>query len=170
MNEKKVTGLITIEDARLIYKNFQGKPSMYNAEGNRNFGVLLTDELAERLIADGWRVKYLNPKEDDPEQYRQPWLPVKIKFGMYPPIAKIINDKGQKSLDEETIGMLDWTPARTVDLVIRPYNYPEQPGRPAGVSAYMKAIYYTVLEDPIAKKYEDIPDLDGENNEEMPFD
>ena len=53
-DEIKVTSNIKIEGAHLIYKNFQGKASNYNAEGNRNFGVLLDDDLAEELKADGW--------------------------------------------------------------------------------------------------------------------
>lgn len=161
MSTEKVTSNIKIEGAKLIFKNFQGKRTDFNDEGNRNFGVLLDDDLAEQLKADGWRVKYLRPREDDPEQYAQPWLSVKVKFNPYPPITVLINSRGKKKLTEETIDQLDWTIIKNCDLIIRPFNYPAIPGRPAGVSAYLKAIYVTILEDEFAEKYADIPDLDG---------
>ena len=157
---KKVTSNVTIAGARLIYKNFQGQASAYNAEGNRNFGVLLDDDLAEELKADGWKVKYIRPKDDDPDQYQQPWMPVKVRFGQYPPIAVLITSRGKTRLDEDTIGQLDWTSIKTVDLIIRPYNYPAANGRPAGVSAYVKSIYVTVNEDELELKYANIPDAD----------
>lgn len=159
---EKITSNINIEGAKLIFKNFQGKKTDYNKEGNRNFGVLLDDNLAEQLMADGWPVKFLKPKEDDPDQYEQPWLPVKVKFNPYPPIAVLINSRGKKKLDEETIDQLDWSIIKNCDLIIRPYNYPAMNKRPAGVSAYLKAIYVTISEDEFAEKYANIPDLDCE--------
>lgn len=162
---EKVTRNISIEGARLIFKNFQGKKTDYNDEGNRNFGVLLDDELAEELKREGWRVKYLCPRPDDPDQYEQPWLSVKIKFNPFPPIVTLINSRGKKKLDEETIDQLDWSIIRNCDLIIRPYNYPSVKGRPAGVSAYLKAIYVTIAEDEFERKYSDIPDLEGDYDE-----
>lgn len=162
---EKVTRNISIEGARLIFKNFQGKKTDYNDEGNRNFGVLLDDELAEELKREGWRVKYLRPRPDDPDQYEQPWLSVKIKFNPFPPIVTLINSRGKKKLDEETIDQLDWSIIRNCDLIIRPYNYPSVKGRPAGVSAYLKAIYVTIAEDEFERKYSDIPDLEGDYDE-----
>lgn len=164
--QRKVTSNINIEGARLIFKNFQGKKTEFNEEGNRNFGVLLEDDLAESLIADGWNVKRLKPKPDDPDEYKQPWLPVKVKFGQIPPIVVLINSRGKRKLDEETIDQLDWSLMKNVDLIIRPYNYPALKGRPAGVSAYLKALYVTIQEDELAEKYADIPDLDDEDEME----
>lgn len=165
MSEKKVTRNIKIEDARLIFKNFKGERSEYNDEGNRNFGVILNDELASELIEEGWHVKFLRPAPDDPEEYRRPWLPVKVKFGKIPPIIQLISSRGKIALDEDTVGQLDWTPAIYIDLIIRPYNYPALKGRSAGVSAYLKAIYYTKDEDEFELKYSDVPDLDGDRGE-----
>lgn len=156
--ERKVTANITLKDARLIFKNFAGKKTDYNDEGNRNFGVLIDDDLAERLEDDGWNVKRLKPRQDseDPE-YRQPWLPVKVRFGDIPPIVVLITSGGKVKLDEGTVDQLDWTRMKTVDLIVRPYNYPARNGRPAGVSAYLKSIYVTVIEDELEEKYADIP-------------
>lgn len=160
---RKVTNNVFIEGAQLIFKNFQGKKTEYNKEGNRNFGVLLDEELAEELKRDGWNVKYLKPKDDDPDGVEQAWLPVKISFNPYPPICQLINGRGKIKLNEETIDQLDWTRIKNCDIVINPYNYPAMQGRPAGVSAYLKAIYVTIEEDRFARKYADIPDLDEED-------
>lgn len=173
MSEKRVTSTIKLEGARLIFRNFSGKKSDYNEEGNRNFGVLLEEELAEALIQDGWRVRRLKPKADDPDMIEQPWLSVKVKFEPYPPIIYLITDRGKRRLDEETVDQLDWSRIANCDLIIRPYNYPALAGRPAGVAAYLKAMYVRIEEDDLAKKYGDIPDLDErydeDDEEELPF-
>lgn len=160
--ERKVTSNIKIEDARLIFKNFQGKATDRNAEGNRNFCVILDEDLAEALKEDGWNVKRLKPRDD--EEVGSPYLSVKVKYGDYPPIAVLITSRGKTKLDEDTIGQIDWTNIKTCDLIIRPYNYPAMQGRPAGVSAYLKSIYVTVNEDDLALKYADIPDADDQED------
>lgn len=159
MSENKVTSNIKLEGARMIFKNFQGKKTDFNEEGNRNFGVLLDDDLAEALRNDGWNVKYRPAREDDPEQHKQAWLSVRVKFGKIPPVVVLITSKGKIKLDEETIGQLDWSIIKNADMIIRPYNYPAMRGRPAGVSAYLKSLYVTVVEDDLAVKYADIPDI-----------
>lgn len=166
--ERRVTSNIKLEGASIICKNFRGKKRDFNNEGNRNFGVLLDDDLAEDLERDGWNVKFLKPRPDDPEQVKQPWLPVKVKFGNIPPNIVLIDSRGKSQLDEESVDQLDWTIIQNADVVIRPYNYPAIKGRPAGVSAYLKALYVTVAEKHFAEddfaekyfaeKYSNIPD------------
>lgn len=154
-----ITEEIKMEGAHIVCRNFAGKKTDFNAEGDRNFGVLLDDTLAAKLEHDGWNIKMFKPKPDDPNQYRQPWLKVKVKYGKFPPIANLITVRGRTRLDENTIGQLDWTRIKNVDLIIRPYNYPASNFSPAGVAAYLKAIYVTVLEDDFAIKYADIPEI-----------
>lgn len=167
---------IRVLDAKITFKNFSGKPSMYNRDGDRNFGLILDEELANDLLKDGWNVKRLKPREDDPDQYETPWLPVKVKFGKIPPICVLITSAGKRRLTKETIDQLDWTKYKKIDLVVRPYEYPARDGRPGGIAAYLKALYFTVQEDELAYLYADIPDLDyvspqlyDEAEEETPF-
>lgn len=165
MSEKKVSN-VSIAGAQLIFKNFRGKKTDYNEEGNRNFGVLIDEDLAEKLEQDGWRVRRLRPKDDDPEQFEQPWLSVKVRFDPYPPIAVLINSRGRKTLSEDTIDQLDWSRIKNCDLIIRPYQYPPSNFSPeGGVAAYLKAIYVTIDEDEFEAKYANLPNLDGEMDE-----
>ena len=169
MSEERRVGEITVEGASIIFRNFQGKKSDFNEEGNRNFGLLLDEELAESLKEDGWNVKYLKPRPGEEDMPRQAWLPVKVKYGKVPPIAVLITGGGKKKtrLSEENINQLDWARIKNVDLIVRPYQYPEMHNRPAGIAAYLKSIYVTIQEDALEEKYGDIPYDD--DVEPLPF-
>jgi hypothetical protein len=78
MAEDKNT--VLMEGVRIIFRNFQGKEGQYNREGDRNFGVILPDGVAEAMLNDGWNVKYLKPREDDEEETETPWLSVSLNF------------------------------------------------------------------------------------------
>lgn len=155
-NEKRRSN-VTIEGARIIFRNFKGEQTQYNRAGDRNFCVVLDKELADQLADDGWNVKVREPKEegDDPLLY----LKVKVKFGDYPPVIKQVTSKGATQLDEDTVMILDTAAIENVDLIITPYAYTFN-GKD-GVSAYLKKMYVTIAEDDLDKKYaryEDVED------------
>lgn len=156
--ERRIAPL-RIENARLVLKNFAGKGSEFNREGERNFGVLINDEDVNAMLDDGWNIRRFKAKPDDPDRYEQPWLKVKVRFDNYPPTAVLIANNRKIRLTEDTIDQLDWTRMKSVDLVISPYSYPARPGIPAGVAAYLKAIYVTVMTDDFEEKYADIPEV-----------
>lgn len=162
MEQQQRIANIKLENAQLIRKNFRGEKKDFNEEGNRNFGVIIRDEeLVAHLIEDGWNIKRLRPRPDDPDQYAPAWLPVKVKFGKIPPTVVLITSRGKMCLDEETIGQLDWTRMKSVDLIIRPYNYSAAGGKRFGITAYLKALYVVVDEDDdFAYKYLDVPDIE----------
>lgn len=157
---------ITIENARIGFRNFTGKEGQFNPKGNRNFCVFLNEEDARLFENDGWNVKYLEPR--DPSDPRQAYLPVGVSFNNYPPKIMLITSTGKTILDDiNQLTILDWADFANIDLIIRPYNW-EVNGK-TGVKAYLKTMYATIVEDEFEEKYRNIPDSAMSSLEELPF-
>lgn len=154
-------GQLTIENAQIIFRNFAGKEGMYNAEGDRNFCLLLTPELAETLEKDGWNIKTLKAREEDDEP--QPYIQISVKYRgrngntVRPPTIVMITSKGRTSLSEDECEILDWVDIKNVDLIVRPFEWAVN-GK-TGIKAYLKSIYVTIMEDELALKYADVPEI-----------
>jgi hypothetical protein len=143
---------VLMEGVRIIFRNFQGKEGQYNRAGDRNFGVILPNDVAEAMLADGWNVKYLKPRDDDEEPEETPWVSVSVNFEKgRPPKIMMVTDRGRTVLDEDTVDMLDWADIKNVDLIVRPYTW-EVSGR-TGVKAYLQSMYVTIEEDELERKY-----------------
>lgn len=152
---EKVVDNLTIENARIILRNFEGRQTQYNREGDRNFCVVIDDpDLANKLAEDGWNIRISKPREDDAEfEDYQPrhYLPVAVKFNPIPPKIYKVVKTNKVELGEDDIGDLDFAEITNVDLVIRPYNW-EVNGK-TGIKAYCKTMYVSVMEDEFAEKY-----------------
>lgn len=146
-------GVVQIDDARIIYRNFAGAPSKFNREGDRNFAVVIDDQdIAEALTEKGWNVKIKPPREegDDPFMF----LPVKVKFNERGPRVYLQNSLGGRNrvtLDEDTVGILDNVDIINVDLDIRPYDWDVQ-GK-TGRTAYLQSICVTQEVDRFLDRY-----------------
>lgn len=147
---------LRIENARIGFRNFSGVAAQFNPAGRRNFCVFLDDSIAKSLKEDGWNIRWLKPR--DPEDSPQAYLQVAVSFTNPKLMPKIVmvTAVNQTKLSEETVNILDWAEIKSVDLVIRPYNW-EANGK-TGVKAYIKSMYVTVVEDEFEKKYRDVPD------------
>lgn len=145
----------SIEGAKIVFRNFSGKEGKFNPAGRRNFSVLLAPDLANRLLTDGWNVKFLTPREEG--DVPQAHLSVRVAFGDYPPKIVLITSRGKTVLGEDDVNILDWAEIANVDLIIRPYTWEVQ-GK-TGISAYLKAMYVTIVEDEFERKYADCPDV-----------
>jgi hypothetical protein len=147
---------VVMENVRITFRNFKGAEGQYNREGDRNFAVLIDDEkVAQAMSEDGWNVKWLKPRTADEEP--QAYLSITVNFKGRPPKVVLITGGGRTYLDEEDVEMLDWVDIRTVDLIVRPYDWAVN-GK-SGISAYLKSIFVTVDEDQLDEKYRDLDQL-----------
>lgn len=148
-------GILQIDDARLIFKNFEGRGDKFNREGDRNFSVLIEDpNTADALIEQGWNVRVKPPRDEDEGPFMR--LPVKIKFTEYGPNVYLKTGDNMVRLDEETIGCLDNIEIDSVDLDIRPFDW-EVNGR-TGRTAYLQSIHVTQRIDRFAARYQNYND------------
>ena len=150
---------ITIENARIGFRNFSGKEGKYNPPGTRNFCVFLDLDIAQELEQDGWNVRWLQPRDE--QEDKQGYLQVAVNFENIPPKIIMISSRGKTVLDDESVSLLDWAEIKEIDLIIRPYNWTLQKGtknEKSGVKAYVKSMYITIVEDDFEKKYLDVPD------------
>lgn len=146
-----------MENARLIFRNFEGREGDYNRKGDRNFGLVIEDnELVEQLIEDGWNVKTFIPKnndnyDDEPEEVK--WLPVTVRYDNVPPKVVLLTRRKKTKLDEENINTIDYANIEKVDLTVTPYEWTVN-GK-SGIKAYLQTMYVKIVEDEFADKYAD---------------
>lgn len=144
-------GILQIDDAIIIFRNFSGVGSKFNREGDRNFAVIIPNqEIADALIEEGWKVKIKPPREDGDDPFM--YLPVKIKFNDKGPNVYLKTGDAMNKLDEESIGCLDDVDILSADMDIRPYDW-EVNGK-TGRSAYLQSIRITQrINDRFAEEY-----------------
>ena len=155
---------VIMEDVRIIFRNFAGKEGQYNREGDRNFAVLLDDDVATAMAQDGWNVKWLKAREEGDTE--QPYLAVSVNFKGRPPQVVMITSRGRTHLGEDEVELLDWADIKMVDMIIRPYDWAVN-GK-TGIKAYLQAIYVTIEEDALQLKYagiDDVPTRGGRTDE-----
>lgn len=148
------TNNLTINNARVIFKNFKGIEARFNPIGKRNFCVLLETGLAETLAVDGWNIKWLPARneEDDPQAYLQ----VSVSFDNYAPKIYMLSGGQKTLLDKDTVGELDTADVKSFDLIIRPYNWIINEGsknEQRGVKAYLKTMRVVLEEDEFEDGY-----------------
>lgn len=144
-------GILQIDEAQIIYRNFSGVPSKFNREGDRNFALVIPDqEVADALIEQGYNVKIKPPREDGDTPFM--YMAVKVKFNDRGPVAYLKSGAARPvKLDEDSISCLDDVDIQSVDLDIRPYDW-EANGK-TGRSAYLQSIHVVQNVDRFAARY-----------------
>lgn len=143
-------GILQIDDARIIYRNFAGEATPFNRAGDRNFSVIIDDqEVANALLEQGWNVKIKAARDEGDTPFMH--LPVKVKFNDRGPNVYLVSGKNRVTLNEETVGMLDNVDILSVDLDIRPYDWSVN-GK-AGRTAYLQTICVTQDIDRFAQRF-----------------
>lgn len=151
---------IIIEDAKLIYRHFSGERDDYHAQDDRDFCVELDSEmenfdlLLETMRAEGWNIKS-KEMADGSTKY---WInKVKVSFKIRPPEIYIVTVDGEgkrnlKPIEESALKMLDYADIATADMIIDKHRY-TLPGRGDACNGYVRKLYITLVEDPLANKY-----------------
>lgn len=152
-------GVLQIDDARLIFRNFKGEGGKYNREGEKNFAVVIeTEEQYEALLADtnkygdSWNVKMKEPREEGDTPFM--YLSVKVKFGEFGPNVYLVSGNAKTKLTEASVAILDDIDILTVNMDIRPYDG-EVNGKTYR-SAYLKSIEVIQEVDRFAEGVDDI--------------
>ena len=133
-------------------RNFSGQKrvvngQVMNSEGNRNFLLMLDNEVAGPMIEDGWNVKFTHPRDEDEEP--TPYISVDANFGKFPPeVWKKTPSSNPVKLDEEDMAALDEDHIIEANVVVHPRRYDVQ-GK-VGVKAYLRRLLVTVAEDEFA--------------------
>lgn len=142
--------ILQIDNARIIYRNFEGRGGNYNREGDRNFGVVIpSQDMAAALIERGWNVKIKPPRDEEDEPFR--YLPVKIKFNGRGPRIHVLTGSVMNDLNEDTAKEVDSMEIVSVDMDIRPFDW-EVNGK-TGRTAYLQSIRIVQDQDRFEAEY-----------------
>lgn len=165
--------LLEIADARLIFKNFSGKPDIFSGSETPTFGVLIPAEAVvfdERIgkyftrecdiipeFASGIIAHKLKPRhEDDDPAY---WLKIKINMDRDNPPKIYVDRAGEKSrLTKETIKVLDYADIDKASMQLSVYNW--SMAGSSGRSLYLKNLICFINENDFMSKYDISDDFD----------
>lgn len=154
MSETRRKNLL-LEGAQLMggsYKNFSGRQSKYNRQGARNFCLIIPNDIAPQLQAEGWNIR-IRPARDEMDAPIY-YVAVNVSYGnSYFGDPKVVRMTSTTKIDltEETIGQLDDDVILSADIVVRPHYYTDDNGE-TRVKGYLKELY-AVVEDSLADKY-----------------
>lgn len=153
--------VIEVEDAKIRYNNFSGRPEKFIAQGGvRHFWLLLDEEMANELAENGFSIK-VREYENGDKEYR---TDVKLNYrSPFPPKVTLITGRSKTVLTEETVGNLDMIDIEHIDLVLRVYDYGKKMDRKPGephMKFYVKSMYVTQILDSFASKYDFTDDDD----------
>lgn len=140
-----------VEGAQIFLRNFSGKERQFNPAGQRNFLLVLSEEMAETLSADGWNVKVMQSKDEDGEDTI--YIAVAVRFDIKPPKITMITNGGNTRtiLDEDNVDILDVMDIANIDLICSAYEWNFN-GK-SGTKAYLKTMFVTIDEDALEQKY-----------------
>jgi hypothetical protein len=136
-------GYLEINEARIIWPNFEGRGDRFNKQGDRNFHLVIPDpEIADALLNDkneygaGWNVKIKTRDDGEPPFMH---MMIKVKFNGRGPNVYLVSGNKQVPLNEDTIKCLDDIDIMSVDLDVRPYDGEMASGQ-AFRTAYLSAM------------------------------
>jgi len=147
---------LTIENVKLIFRNFKGEEGPYNPQGKRTFGAVIDDDkVVQQMIADEWNIKFTKARDDD--DVVEAYIPVEASYKLRAPQVTMITTSGRRTdLSEDMVSVLDFADIVTTDIIISPYHY-DFNGE-TGVKAYLQTMFVTVRPNALEEKYQGVGD------------
>ena len=134
-------GVLQLDNCRIRFRNFSGRQTDYNREGDRNFELVIPDmDMAELLQNEkneygvGWNIRIKENEDGNPYI----GMKVKVKFNDWSPKIFVRSGTARRKLTEETVSELDNINISHIDMDIRPYDGVAN-GKPFR-SAYLNAM------------------------------
>lgn len=165
---------LEIEDAQIkwAWSHFNGAADTFNAEGNRDFVVVLNPDYARSLmeIPEGWNIKeYEGREEGDESEFT---IKIKISYRFEPPKIFFLKEKevvdpetGEKSMqlrkfrveNEAELNDITRATVKRIDFVAKPSRWMRN--GEAGVTPYLSEMYVHMQESKIGSQYDDVEEL-----------
>lgn len=102
------TRILMMEGCKILYPNFSGRPTDYNAGGDRYFSVVVPEQIASYLEANGLPVRRLKPRpDDDPNEPTTAVIRVKVSSLYFPDIVTLAGSDRCVGHTPETVSQLD---------------------------------------------------------------
>lgn len=150
----------------IIYRNFSGRPSQYNRDGDMKFSIVIDPENAQKLASYGWNVKIKPPRNDEEEPFCTLDVKIRLDLAWARPKIKQFTRNGSVWIDEDNIGNFDDAEFETVDLVLRQYAWKNGRGE-TGISAQLSEMYARIAEGVLEAKW---AEEEGPGEDRPPFD
>lgn len=170
MHSNTAFGIENLSNRTIKYRNFEGKGGRFNAEGKRNFCVVLDENTANQLEAEGYYVKRRVLADGDTESY------IKINVGMdskWPPEIHVFTRNGENLYGAAELAALDEADIIKGEVWFKPYQSVNSDHKTAWLDEMIVAIRDNQAKQKYASLFDDgvIPEDDGFlPNEQMPWD
>ncbi len=148
---------LEVENAEVkwAFSHFDGRADTFNDDGDHNFTIMLPEDQARDLIAEGWNVRTMDGREEgDPSEYL---LKVKISYRFEPPKIFVIKGTRKFRASESDLVDIKRSTCEQLDVIITPSRWVH--GRESGVTAYVKEMYAKIKESRFSANYADYEEV-----------
>jgi len=148
---------LEVENAEVkwAFSHFDGRQDTFNDEGDHNFTLIIPEDQARELLAEGWNVRTMEGREEgDPLEYL---LKVKISYRFEAPKIYLIKGKRKFRADESDLADIKRSTCEQLDVIVSPSPWVH--GRESGITAYVKEMYAKVKESRFSANYADYEEV-----------
>lgn len=155
--DRKWVDDVELEDVKIkwAFSHFDGREDTFNQKGNHDFQVILPEDVAKTLLAEGWAVREMAPYEEgDPPEYL---LKVKISYKYEPPKIYLIKGDRKFRAEERDLEDIRRDTCQQIDVIITPSFWVNGPN--SGMTAYAKELYAKIKESRFSAAYAEYEEI-----------